>query len=384
MVVALIIGVFSPVLVNLSLRLENRLLTQCLAYAGYLWMAGLFLHCCLYACYDTLRFSTRALSTFFSGVKGIGNHNGLFPVVSLTVVCILGFGGFEARHIRKETVRLETSKLPPGVDRIRIVQVSDIHFSTINNEYFAEEVAGLLKSLNPDILVSTGDLIDRGLFDRRRVADLLRNLETPLGKYAVAGNHEFYAGLDDALNFTERAGFRVLRNEAVRVHGLVTVVGVDDPAGARMGLPPPDEKGAFSEVRGDLYTLLLKHRPRVNSDTVGRFDLQLSGHTHDGQIFPFKLVTAIFYPYIRGFFSLAEGGALYVSRGTGTFGPPVRFLAPPEVTVIDLETVQAGAASRDGSHAWGRSVSLDRRSMKSRKEGLFGTGDHPASSNPPQ
>ena len=117
----------------------------------------------------------------------------------------------------------------------------------------------------------------------------------------------------------------------------MTIVGVDDPAGS--GLRKSDgeiERELLGKAPADRFTLLLKHRPDVEKDSAGLFDLQLSGHVHKGQVFPFRLFTRLFYPMYAGFYELSTGSHLYVSRGTGTWGPPIRFLAPPEVTLIEL------------------------------------------------
>jgi hypothetical protein len=169
------------------------------------------------------------------------------------------------------------------------------------------------------------------------VGNLFREIKTPLGKYAVTGNHELYAGLDRSLDFTKKAGFRVLRGESASVEGLITIAGVDDPVvrGYSRSRDVP-EKELLSGVPRDRFTLFLKHRPEVERSAVGLFDLQLSGHAHKGQIFPFSLIHRFIYDHLAGLYDLASGSRIYVSRGSGTWGPPIRFLAPPEVTVIDL------------------------------------------------
>lgn len=129
----------------------------------------------------------------------------------------------------------------------------------------------------------------------------------------------------------------MLRGEAVEVAGIY-IAGVDDPAGKQFGKPNGNsERGLLSGLDHDKFKILLKHRPLVSNDGTGLFDLQLSGHTHKGQIFPFSLVTKFYYPKHAGFLDLKNGSHLYVSRGSGTWGPPIRFLSPPEVTVIELE-----------------------------------------------
>jgi predicted MPP superfamily phosphohydrolase len=129
----------------------------------------------------------------------------------------------------------------------------------------------------------------------------------------------------------------MLRKEAVTVLPYLTLAGVDDTAAKRWGdAAGSDERGLLTNGADRPYTILLKHRPAVNPDSKGKFDLQLSGHVHKGQIFPFNALTYVSFPVKAGINRLADGSILYVSRGAGTWGPPIRFLAPPEVTVIDI------------------------------------------------
>jgi predicted MPP superfamily phosphohydrolase len=172
---------------------------------------------------------------------------------------------------------------------------------------------------------------------------MLATVDPPLGKFAIAGNHEFYAGIRQSGRFLRAAGFKFLRNEDFELNGLINLVGVDDPAGKRrypeIGQVGKEEKILLADLDSERFTLLLKHRPTVEIESLGRFDLQLSGHTHGGQIFPFNLITRLFYPRERGLYRLDKESVLYVSRGTGTWGPPMRFLSPPEVTLIELQRV---------------------------------------------
>ena len=119
--------------------------------------------------------------------------------------------------------------------------------------------------------------------------------------------------------------------------GVINIAGVDDPTVDAYGLAKETtETKLLSGLSRQHFTVLLKHRPVIEKNNVGYFDLQLSGHTHNGQIFPFNFVVRRFYPFITGYFSLPNDAHLYVNRGTGTWGPPIRFLSPPEITVIDL------------------------------------------------
>ncbi len=118
---------------------------------------------------------------------------------------------------------------------------------------------------------------------------------------------------------------------------MINIVGVDDPTGVQLNIEKPEpEIALLSAAPKDRFTLLLKHRPVVDKNAASLFDLQISGHTHRGQIYPFTYVSEIAYPLNSGRFDLPAGSILYVSRGTGTWGPPIRFLSPPEVTVYEL------------------------------------------------
>jgi len=257
------------------------------------------------------------------------------------VVAVAAYSAFEAWHIRTECVLIETSKLPAGLPHVRIVQISDVHLGGMVGRRRLARMTRLVSQAAPDLLVSTGDLVDADLADADDLADMLAGLSAPLGKYAVTGNHEYYAGLAAAGDFTRRAGFGLLSNECVRVREGLTVAGVDDETARRFGGGKVwDEQQVLSAADGQDYVVLLKHRPLVEPESLPLFDLQLSGHSHGGQIFPFSLLVAAHYRYGRGLVELAPGKHLYTSRGTGTWGPPMRFLSPPEVTVIDI--VRAG------------------------------------------
>jgi predicted MPP superfamily phosphohydrolase len=220
---------------------------------------------------------------------------------------------------------------------VRIVQISDVHLGLLIREPRLARILEKVTAASPDIFISTGDLVDGQTDSLNGVGNLLREIKAPLGKYAVTGNHEFYAGLDRSLKFMKQAGFRVLRGEGTSVAGLINIAGVDDPVVKGYGRSrEAPEREILSGLPGDKFTLFLKHRPDVEKSAEGLFDLQLSGHAHKGQLFPFTFIVRLVFPQIAGLYDLSSGSHLYVSRGSGTWGPPIRFLAPPEVTVIDL------------------------------------------------
>src|SRR3990172_9166776 len=170
--------------------------------------------------------------------------------------------------------------------------ILDLHLGLVLRNGKAGDVAKIVARERPDLFVSTGDLVDGQLDHVDGLAEILREIPAPRGKYAVLGNHEYFAGIDRAIDFTRRAGFTLLRDESVVIDNAVRLAGVDDPAGARFARSRrPSEAAVLGNRPDGLFTVLLKHRPRLDPASAGKFDLQLSGHTHHGQHFPFRLLT---------------------------------------------------------------------------------------------
>jgi predicted MPP superfamily phosphohydrolase len=335
----MILMVAAPIVVRISERHGYEALARGLAYIGFMWMGLLFIFISVSFVFDIYRLlhflarvlTQRPLEDFTLSLR---NFCTLAILFSFAVVI---YGYFEALHIRTEHVTVKTNKIFEKIGRFRIVQISDIHLGLIVGKFRLKRILQKVKDARPDILVSTGDLVDGQMDDPEALTEMFQNIPTRNGKFAITGNHEFYAGLDRALEFTEKAGFTILRGEGLTVSNLFNVAGVDDPARKRYGTDHADsEKALLENMPREKFTLFLKHQPVISSESLGRFDLQLSGHTHKGQIFPFNLVTKLFYRMHTGLTEVNGNSLLYVSRGSGTWGPPVRFLSPPEVTVIDI------------------------------------------------
>jgi predicted MPP superfamily phosphohydrolase len=335
----LLLMVITPLLVRI---LENKgfeTIARVAAYTGYLWMGFFFLFFTASLAVDIYHGILHAAGFIFRrdlSALYLANRAALILPLAWGLATA-AYGYFEARNIRIERVVINTPKIPAAVGKLTIVQVSDVHLGLIVRQSRLKRIIARISEASPDLVVSTGDLVDGQINRMTGLAELLQDIRPKFGKFAITGNHEIYAGLDQAIDFTERAGFRMLRNEESPAGGLIHVVGVDDPAIERIKHPREvPEKELLSQVPADRFTLLLKHRPTVDPESLGLFDLQLSGHVHKGQIFPFNLLIHLFYPVETGFTQYPRNAAIYVSRGTGTWGPPIRFLAPPEVTVIEL------------------------------------------------
>jgi predicted MPP superfamily phosphohydrolase len=266
-----------------------------------------------------------------AGLPMLALRPAFLVLVSAAMVLWL-LGSYSARHPRVERLTIISDKLPSGFRGLRIVQISDLHLGMLIGKARLDQLLAQIRNLQPDLLVSTGDLVDGEAHYLDGLSDGFAAYQPRYGKFAVTGNHEQYAGIGPAVAFHARAGFRLLRGEAVTVADAITLAGVDDPA---VTAGHTDEQEILSPIPANRFVILLKHQPVI--DPAARFDLQLSGHTHNGQIFPFGLLVRLFYPLIQGAHMLPSGGQLYVSRGTGTWGPPIRILAPPEITLIELK-----------------------------------------------
>ena len=335
----LIFLLLSPVIMNISSGTDRFLATTILAYVGYIWMAVLFLFFSINIMIDFYRLIIFISARFFSPafLRYIPGDRITFITVLLIIAGINLYGWFEAGNIGVERIRLNTDKLPPQKRYMSVVQISDTHFSSTNGIRLARKIEKIVKELEPDIIVSSGDLIEKDVKDMDRIASLLMDIVAPYGKYATTGNHEFIAGIKKSSEFAEKAGFKLLRNEYVKVGDFLNIAAIDDPAGATFGNEPAvSEDKVLEALSPDRLNIFLKHQPRIQGSSIGKFDIQLSGHTHKGQIFPFTLIVHIFYPYLDGLFNLGNNSYLYVSRGSGTWGPPIRFLTFPEITVIEF------------------------------------------------
>ena len=336
--VFMLIMVAAPFIIRYTERLGLESLARVFAWIGYLWLGIIFLFTSFAFAMDLGRLllwlGSILLNKELPAMLSSPGPVFFLPLAAALIASAYGF--VEAGNIKAEHITIETEKLPADVRKLTIAQVSDVHLGLIVRKRQLARIAALIAEAAPDILVSTGDLVDGQVCEMDGLSDLLRGLPARYGKFAVTGNHEFYAGLDNAICFTEKAGFALLRGQAVAA-GPITIAGVDDPTAGTFHFD-----GDFSGLKTlrdlprDRFVLFLKHRPLIQEKTLGLFDLQLSGHVHKGQIFPFTILTWLYYPIEAGYADLPKGSRLYVSRGSGTWGPPIRLMSSPEVTIITL------------------------------------------------
>lgn len=248
---------------------------------------------------------------------------------------------------------LVEGRLAPKLERVRIplknlktplnaVQISDLHIGGLIEENVVREIVQQVNALKPDFIVLTGDIIDTEVARVPKAMAELARLNAPLGVYFVTGNHEYFHDIQPLLENLKSSGIRVLENECVPLmknnEAILNLAGVYDLFGRRIGVLEPDLEQALKNRIESQPLILLAHQPKfaLEVQSLHRVDLILSGHTHGGQIFPFRFLVKLEQPYLAGLYQHSPTTQIYVNRGTGFWGPPMRILARAEITYFEF------------------------------------------------
>jgi predicted MPP superfamily phosphohydrolase len=270
-------------------------------------------------------------------------------VVAISIVTITALAtvfaiwwGLTRLAIRR--IEIPLKGLPENLDGFTIAHLSDLHLDLVHGGRWLSEVVRKTNALNPDLIAITGDLAEGSVSQFRREVEPLVDLSAPNGTFFVTGNHEYFHDLPGWLEVLDDMGIRVLRNERVYVGGAeggFDLAGVDDHDGARIAPDHgPDLKKALRDRDPSRPVVLLAHQPRIMAEASrAGVDLVLSGHTHGGQIWPFSYLVYLQQPYVRGLKEL-NGTRLYLSSGTGFWGPPMRLGTTAEIALITLRSDQ--------------------------------------------
>ncbi|GAA3241689.1 metallophosphoesterase [Actinocorallia longicatena] len=265
-------------------------------------------------------------------------------VLAVSVV-LLAWGFHEAMRVpRVREVPITLPRLGPGLDGTRVVLLTDTHYGPIDRSRWSRGVTKVVNSLGADIVCHTGDIADGTVDQRREQSAPLGEVEAGLARVYVTGNHEYYG---DALGWLARMdelGWTLLHNTHVIVErggDRLVLAGIDDATAHHSGHPGhrADLDVALTGADPELPVLLLAHQPKqIGKAEAAGVDLQLSGHTHGGQMWPFTHLVKIDQPSVQGLERRTERTQLYTSRGTGFWGPPFRVFAPSEITLITLRS----------------------------------------------
>jgi len=247
-----------------------------------------------------------------------------------------------ARNIELEVVDVEIKNLK---DRYKIIQLSDIHIGGLIDKHFIKDLVSKVNILGANLVVITGDLVDTKLEFAKDALDELKNLKSIYGTYFIVGNHEYFHGVSPIIDYVNSLGIKVLENESVYIgdkNSGFNLAGVYDRFGFRYGSYKPDITKALKDCV-DSPTVLLAHQPKYIKDleNTDNIDLILCGHTHGGQIFPFNFLVKLEQPYVKGLNQHDETTQVYVNKGTGFWGPPMRLGASSEITILNLKEARA-------------------------------------------
>ena len=248
----------------------------------------------------------------------------------ILAVSVITYSMYEAYNVRAVNVTIRTKKLPEGTQKLRIAFISDIHIGGVSTLYHLEKTMKIATDAEPDILILGGDIFDGDLSFRAKELEVLKSAasKAKYGAFAVNGNHEHNLILDvDVEGITRDCGYDLLINERREIAG-ITLLGLEDVkyGWIRPYLEPEDS---------ERFVLVVKHRPGVPNDADGKFDLQLSGHTHGGQFWPLGYFKNMVSGSVQGL-SEKAGGYVYVTNGAGFNSAMMRFLVPPEVVIVDI------------------------------------------------
>lgn len=244
---------------------------------------------------------------------------------------------YNARNIEVEEIDIKLKNLQKNY---KIVQLSDIHIGGLVNKTFIKELVNRVNKENSDLIVITGDLVDTSIKHALPALKELTNLQSKYGTYFIVGNHEYFHNIDEIIYTISQLNIKVLQNENIYIgedkKGF-NLSGVYDIFGNKYGKYKPDLNEALKNLE-DSPTILLAHQPKYIEEikNTKKIDLILSGHTHGGQIFPFNFLVKLQQPYIKGLHQHNEFTQIYVNKGTGFWGPPMRLGANSEITLIKL------------------------------------------------
>jgi predicted MPP superfamily phosphohydrolase len=284
-------------------------------------------------------------------VTGVGESQDRARIVTWAVLgvaaALLAWGYAEARRVprvRRLDVRLP--RLGAGLDGLRVALITDTHYGPLDRARWSARVCETVNALEADLVCHTGDIADGTAERRRAQAAPLGTVRATHARVYVTGNHEYYSEAQGWVDLMDELGWEPLRNRHLlleRGGDTLVVAGVDDVTAESSGLAGHGAHltGALKGADPDLPVLLLAHQPKfVDRAAAAGVDLQLSGHTHGGQIWPFHHLVRLDQPALAGLSHHGARTLLYTSRGTGFWGPPFRVFAPSEITLLVLRSPQ--------------------------------------------
>lgn len=331
---------FSYLFSRLSEKFLPTALYEGLTLIGAYWLAFMWYFLLVIVTLDLLRLFDRWLRLVPVDIK-----RNLNPVLGLAVVVlvvgIVSYGAWNARHPQVNHYDLTIAKQAGPLKQLHVVMVSDIHLGTIVHNGNLTTMVNMVNELKPDLVLFAGDVFDENIesSNKQQVSDTFRRLSAPYGVFAVLGNHEYIGGnAAEAIDYLGKAGVKVLKDSSLEIAGSFNLVGRDDRSATRYnGVPRQDLKTLMQGLDRNLPIILMDHQPSQLEEPARQgVDLQVSGHTHAGQLFPIRYITSRIFEDDWGLLNKGDF-QIIVSSGYGTWGPPIRLGNTPEVVDIMIK-----------------------------------------------
>lgn len=312
-----------------------------LIWIGSFWFAAILYFLLIVIFFDVLRTinsSTPVYPSFATFNYGVTKQI-IFLFSVFLVGGILTYGYYNSKNIKIQSLEYNIQKNCGELKELKIAMLSDLHLGTIIGSARLEDIVNKTNSLNPDIILLAGDVVDEDLAPviRNNLGEMLKNFKSKYGTYAITGNHEYIGGVEEACEYLNAHNIIMLRDSVVKIDNAFYLIGREDKDISRFS---DRKRKSLNELIKDADKscplILLNHQPFDLDESVkSEIDLQLSGHTHNGQIFPLNFITKLIFELSSGYTKKGQTH-FYVSTGVGTWGPPVRIGNSPEIVEIKL------------------------------------------------
>ena len=317
----------SFILGEILIRQSTIYPVKIIAYFGTLWLGIIAI--------ALSTFVIRNILLIFFHVQSFRSYSMAISLVLVFALSAYSFLNVMRKPSVKE-IKIGIKKLPQELSGFTIVQLSDLHLDFLKSVTWLETIVNETNNLKPGLIVITGDLADTDLSKSDYFCNVLGRLKSKYGVFAITGNHEHFSRVDKFLEVTKKANITVLRNERVTIAGSIELAGIDDNNGRMSPQTGTDLTEALKNCNFARPVILLSHQPDIFDKAVkAGVDLQLSGHTHAGQIPPMDLIVAFYFKYSYGLYR-NNSSHLYTTCGTGIWGPPMRLFSRSEIVKIIL------------------------------------------------
>ena len=322
-------------------RISVTVFSDILVWIGSFWLAIMLYAIVILIDIDILRLANHFFNFLPDFItkdsETVKRVLGLCVIGFISVIVLAGF--INSRNIVNKEYSIKVNKNAGNIDSLKIVMFSDVHLGTVNGKKFAKNIVDNVNALKPDVILIPGDIIDEDIAPvlEDGICEELRRFKSKYGVYGTTGNHEYIGGSEIAVDYLENNGIKMLRDTSVLIDSSFYLVGREDRSSSRFGY----ERKSLSEILNSTDTtrplILLDHQPfELQEAQANNVDLQLSGHTHNGQLWPINFVTDMIYELAWGYKQIGNTH-YYVSCGVGGWGPPVRTTSRPEIVTINLK-----------------------------------------------